>query len=108
MEEGNTHLVEGPVKGLQSKRLNQISAEELEWFRESFDSVQGHWQQKVEQWKTDWTSFFQQQIMRSKEQKRDRGHLDLLNGGRWLFGADDIYRLSHLIGISLIQAWLTC
>ena len=52
----------------------------------------------MEQWKTDWTSFFQQQILRSKEQKRDRGHLDLLNGGRWLFGADDIYRLSHLIG----------
>ncbi len=29
-----------------------------------------------------------------KEQK----HLDALNGGRWLFGADDIYRLSHLLG----------
>ena len=80
------------------KAPKPISAEELEWFRESFDSVQDHWQQKVEQWKTDWTSFFQQQILRSKEQKRDRGHLDLLNGGRWLFGADDIYRLSHLIG----------
>ena len=80
------------------KAPKSISAEELEWFRESFDSVQDHWQQKVEQWKTDWTSFFQQQILRSKEQKLDRGHLDLLNGGRWLFGADDIYRLSHLIG----------
>ena len=22
----------------------------------------------------------------------------LLNGGRWLFGADNLYRLSHLIG----------
>lgn len=88
------------VQGKQAlvKAPKTISAEELEWFRESFDSVQGHWQQKVEQWKTDWTSFFQQQILRSKEQKRDRGHLDLLNGGRWLFGADDIYRLSHLIG----------
>lgn len=80
------------------KTPKPISAEELEWFRESFDSVQGHWQQKVEQWKTDWSSFFQQQILSSKEQKRDRSHLDLLNGGRWLFGADDIYRLSHLIG----------
>ena len=42
--------------------------------------------------------FSQQQITRSKQQKRDRRHLDLLNGGRWLFGADDIYRLSHLVG----------
>ncbi|NOH95353.1 DUF6363 domain-containing protein [Vibrio sp. 99-70-13A1] len=75
-----------------------ISVEELEWFRESFSSVQGHWQQRVEQWKTDWTSFFQQQISRSKEQKKERNNLDLLNGGRWLFGADDIYRLSHLVG----------
>ncbi|KAB0290125.1 patatin family protein [Vibrio fortis] len=75
-----------------------ISAEELEWFRSSFSSVQEHWQQKVEQWKIDWSSFFQQQITRSKQQKRDRRHLDLLNGGRWLFGADDIYRLSHLVG----------
>ncbi len=76
------------VQGKQAlvKAPKTISAEELEWFRESFDSVQGHWQQKVEQWKTDWTSFFQQQILRSKEQKRDRGHLDLLNGGRWLLG----------------------
>ncbi|MDN3701413.1 patatin family protein [Vibrio artabrorum] len=98
VEEGNGHLVEAPTKGSTVKALKPISAEELQWFRESFDSVQGHWQQKMEQWKTDWTSFFQQQIMRSKEQKCDRGHLDLLNGGRWLFGADDIYRLSHLIG----------
>lgn len=98
VEEGDELLVEAPNRGTAVKAPKPISAEELEWFRESFDSVQDHWQQKVEQWKTDWTSFFQQQILRSKEQKRDRGHLDLLNGGRWLFGADDIYRLSHLIG----------
>ncbi|MBW3696562.1 patatin family protein [Vibrio sp. T187] len=72
--------------------------EEVEWFKESFNSVQDQWQQRVEQWKLDWSSFFQQQITRSKEHKRDREHLDLLNGGRWLFGADDIYRLSHLVG----------
>lgn len=29
------------------------------------------------------------------EQKRA---LEIMNGGRWLFGADDIYRLSHLLG----------
>ncbi|MEZ9558118.1 patatin family protein [Vibrio splendidus] len=98
LEEGTELSKEIHGKHALMKAPKPISAEELEWFRESFDSVQDHWQQKVEQWKTDWTSFFQQQILRSKEQKRDRGHLDLLNGGRWLFGADDIYRLSHLIG----------
>ncbi|MDP2501864.1 patatin family protein [Vibrio splendidus] len=98
LEEGAELSKEIQGKHALMKAPKPISAEELEWFRESFDSVQDHWQQKVEQWKTDWTSFFQQQILRSKEQKRDRGHLDLLNGGRWLFGADDIYRLSHLIG----------
>ncbi|MCC4784377.1 patatin family protein [Vibrio splendidus] len=98
LEEGIELSNEIQRKHALVKAPKPISAEELEWFRESFDSVQDHWQQKVEQWKTDWTSFFQQQILRSKEQKRDRGHLDLLNGGRWLFGADDIYRLSHLIG----------
>ncbi|MEZ8380630.1 patatin family protein [Vibrio splendidus] len=98
LEEGSELSKEIQGKHALMKAPKPISAEELEWFRETFDSVQDHWQQKVEQWKTDWTSFFQQQILRSKEQKRDRGHLDLLNGGRWLFGADDIYRLSHLIG----------
>lgn len=34
----------------------------------------------------------------SKNKKKEQIHLQLLNGGRWLFGADDIYRLSHLIG----------
>ena len=85
-----------PILPVKNKAL--LSLEELEWFRGPFNNVHGHWQQKVDQWKTDWTSFFQQQILSSKEQKRDRVHLDLLNGGRWLFGADDIYRLSHLIG----------
>ncbi|MEC7942023.1 MAG: DUF6363 domain-containing protein [Pseudomonadota bacterium] len=97
VEEGRPP-VQAPQQQQKTQAPKPVTAEELEWFRESFDSVQGHWQQKVEQWKMDWTSFFQQQILRSKEQKRDRGHLDLLNGGRWLFGADDIYRLSHLIG----------
>ncbi|MEL0610142.1 patatin-like phospholipase family protein [Vibrio echinoideorum] len=98
IEQGDETSIQAQNKQTLPKAPKRISAEELEWFRESFDSVQGHWQQKVDQWKTDWTSFFHQQILSSKEQKRDRVHLDLLNGGRWLFGADDIYRLSHLIG----------
>ncbi|MGF1755252.1 DUF6363 domain-containing protein [Vibrio makurazakiensis] len=87
----------------EEEQLSAVSREnaetkEVEWFKESFNSVQEQWQQRLDQWKFDWSSFFQQQIDRSKEHKRDRQHLDLLNGGRWLFGADDIYRLSHLVG----------
>ncbi|MGY3569171.1 patatin-like phospholipase family protein [Vibrio sp. SCSIO 43135] len=75
-----------------------IERNEVEWFRESFNSIQEQWQQKLEQWKSDWNGFFQQQIAKSKLQKLEHSHLESMNGGRWLFGADDIYRLSHLIG----------
>ncbi|MCL9783602.1 DUF6363 domain-containing protein [Vibrio sp. S4M6] len=71
---------------------------EMEWFRDSFSSIQEQWSQKVQQWKSDWNSFFYQQVERSKQQKKDHIHLESLNGGRWLFGADDVYRVSHLLG----------
>ncbi len=87
-----------PISEVEPQSQEIAPNEEVEWFKESFNSVQDQWQQRLEQWKTDWSSFFQQQISRSKEHKRDRRNLDLLNGGRWLFGADDIYRLSHLVG----------
>ncbi|RTZ16467.1 patatin family protein [Vibrio aquaticus] len=78
----------------------QQSAQEpsVEWFRDSMNVIQGHWQDKLEQWKQDWGSFFNDQVQKSRTEKLDQSHLELLNGGRWLFGADDIYRLSHLIG----------
>ncbi|MCK6262083.1 DUF6363 domain-containing protein [Vibrio sp. ZSDE26] len=68
------------------------------WYRESLNSIQEQWQEKVGRWKLDWNVFFQQQVEKSKQQKLDHRHLESINGGRWLFGADDIYRLSHLIG----------
>jgi len=74
--------------------------DELHWYRDSLNTVQEHWQQKLSQWKQDWGSFFGERIQRSKEQKQANGNAPLLNGGRWLFGADDIYRLSHLLGDS--------
>ncbi|WP_165311847.1 patatin-like phospholipase family protein [Vibrio ziniensis] len=72
--------------------------EEIKWFRDSFNSIQTQWQNRLDQWKQDWNRFLQQQIARSKELKSENKHLQTLNGGRWLFGADDIYRLSHLLG----------
>ncbi len=68
------------------------------WLKDSFNNLQNHWQTRVGQWKQDWNHFFQQQVSRSKTLKSEQKHLHALNGGRWLFGADDIYRLSHLLG----------
>lgn len=68
---------------------------DVEWYRDPLNLVQDHWQQKLTQWKTDWSDFFNDRIQRSKQQQQ---LLASLNGGRWLFGADDIYRISHLLG----------
>ncbi|WP_162046010.1 patatin-like phospholipase family protein [Vibrio taketomensis] len=72
--------------------------ENIEWYRDSFNLVQEHWQQKLNQWKADWNDFFNDRIQRSREQKKQAQLLASLNGGRWLFGADDIYRVSHMLG----------
>lgn len=64
------------------------------WFRDSLNHIQLHWQNKLEQWKQDWGSFLAQQRTRAQQTRA----LEIMNGGRWLFGADDIYRLSHLLG----------
>ncbi len=73
----------------------------VEWYRDSLNLVQEHWQQKLSQWKNDWNVFFNERVQRSKQEKQQ--HLfDSLNGGRWLFGADDIYRLSHFWAMALI------
>ncbi|MFA0412587.1 patatin-like phospholipase family protein [Vibrio renipiscarius] len=70
----------------------------VEWYRDSLNVAQEHWQQKLSQWKLDWNEFLNERISRSQLQKLKDHHLVSLNGGRWLFGADDIYRLSHLLG----------
>ncbi|MGV2986892.1 patatin family protein [Vibrio sp. E150_011] len=67
------------------------------WFRESLNSVQLQWQDKLEQWSKDWNGFFDLQLSKAVAQKHSQ-HLNMINGGRWLFGGADIYRLSHLFG----------
>lgn len=70
----------------------------VEWFRDSFNSLQEQWQFKMTQWKSDWGAFLNEKVAQARLQKADQGHFESLNGGRWLFGADEIYRLSHLLG----------
>ncbi|GAA5645351.1 MULTISPECIES: patatin-like phospholipase family protein [Vibrio] len=76
----------------------EVAPGEVEWFRESFNGLQEKWQQQVDRFRADWSNFFYQRLARAKEQKKDQQHLELLNGGRWLFGADNVYRLSNLLG----------
>lgn len=71
---------------------------QVPWLRESVNSIQTHWQNTLLNWKQDWKGFLHQQIAKSQQLKKDHQHLETLNGGRWLFGADNIYRLSHLLG----------
>ncbi|GAL21999.1 predicted esterase of the alpha-beta hydrolase superfamily [Vibrio maritimus] len=74
-----------------------IVTESPTWFRESLNSLQLQWQEKIEQWSSDWGAFFEGQRLKANAIKQ-ADHLKLINGGRWLFGAGDIYRLSHLFG----------
>lgn len=85
-----------PFSEKQARVQSEIGDRPVQWYRESINSVQQSWQQKVSQWKSDWTSFFQQKISTAHQSKL-AGQV-LLNGGRWLFGADNLYRLSHLLG----------
>lgn len=68
------------------------------WLPESVMHIQQQWQNKWSGWRQEWGAFLQQQRLRAKALKKEHKHLDALNGGRWLFGAEDIYRLSHLLG----------
>ncbi|MDN2480759.1 patatin-like phospholipase family protein [Vibrio agarivorans] len=57
------------------------------------------WENQVEKWKASWSGFLEQKIgQANREREEKHAHLPLLNGGRWLFGAQDIYRLSHVFG----------
>ncbi|PMH46792.1 patatin family protein [Vibrio sp. 10N.286.49.B3] len=58
------------------------------------------WQMKLDQWRDNWSDFIQEKWSQVKYQESDKKKLTRLNGGRWLFGADDIYRLGHLFGDS--------
>lgn len=85
-----------PYSEIDARVQSEVGDKSVQWYRESINSVQQSWQQKVSQWKSDWASFFQQKI-NTAHQSKLAGEM-LLNGGRWLFGADNLYRLSHLIG----------
>lgn len=81
----------------EEKEAEEVSAN-AHWVKEPIVHVQERWGKTVEQWKVEWSGFWQDQIDKSKQKKKHHKHLDILNGGRWLYGAGDVYRLSHLLG----------
>lgn len=77
--------------------LNQELPSTLAFERER-QSDKG-WAHQIEKWKSSWTDFLDEKIGQANADRQDQqAHLPLLNGGRWLFGAQDIYRLSHVFG----------
>lgn len=74
-----------------------VAIESPTWFRGSLNNLQLQWQEKVDQWSGDWGAFFESRKLKASSLKQEE-QLKLLNGGRWLFGAGDIYRLSHWFG----------
>ncbi|MDF2154229.1 patatin-like phospholipase family protein [Vibrio sp. CAU 1672] len=85
-----------PYSKIEAQAQSMLGERPSEWYRESLNSVQDSWHSKISQWKEDWTQFVQQKIS-SAGQSKQPGR-KLLNGGRWLFGAENLYRLSHIIG----------
>jgi predicted patatin/cPLA2 family phospholipase len=73
------------------------SPENVRYPLDSLDASQSKWQQKLVQWRQNWSEYLHQKAYLSSQG-------DVLNGGRWLFGADNLYRMSDLIGNRLDTA----
>ncbi|USD64400.1 DUF6363 domain-containing protein [Vibrio sp. SCSIO 43136] len=67
------------------------------WLREPVSTIQEKWDLQVERWKQEWTGFLKGQFEKSLPKQKLAKSLSL-DGGRWLFGSGDVYRLSHLLG----------
>lgn len=53
------------------------------------------WTEKLDRWQGDWRTRIQNRLHTQRDHTEQA---ESLNGGRWLFGADQIYRLSSLLG----------
>lgn len=92
--EAVTDIEEPPVPNPASP----LEGEPADWLPQSIKRLHEQWQKKWDQWTVDWNSFFRQKM--SPRELADKNGLppDVLNGGRWLFGAENLYRLSYLLG----------
>ncbi|GAD88313.1 hypothetical protein VHA01S_004_00870 [Vibrio halioticoli NBRC 102217] len=83
----------------ESREANstQKPADKDVWYKSPIDNIQSFWSEQIDKGKKSVDEFIEERLLQSRT---DTTHssLDLLNGGRWLFGADSVYRLSHLLG----------
>ncbi|MZI92190.1 patatin family protein [Vibrio sp. CAIM 722] len=79
---------------LEQQLKRDVHHQEVTWFKDSLNNIQLQWQNKLQSWKNDWGSFLQEKQTRAQQANA----LDIMNGGRWFFGAGDIYRMGHLLG----------
>lgn len=70
-----------------------------DWHQTALQNLGNYWQQKLLQGRESLNGFIDQRIVQHKVKKKPT-HSDMINGGRWLFGADNIYRLANLLGNS--------
>ncbi|PNQ53797.1 patatin-like phospholipase family protein [Vibrio sagamiensis] len=93
------HIVVIRTEPFSDKEFSQqVSTNSIvqEWLYEPYQNIQESWQQKKNQWVAEWGQFLKQKITLAQGAVQPKQ--PILNGGRWLFGADNLYRLSHLIG----------
>ncbi|OEF26921.1 patatin-like phospholipase family protein [Vibrio rumoiensis] len=62
-----------------------------------FEAIQNSIANRTAGWRVDLNGFLQERIAKSQSIETDKLK-PLLNGGRWLFGSGDVYRLCHLLG----------
>ncbi|MDA9557092.1 DUF6363 domain-containing protein [Vibrio sp.] len=86
--------IEDEVPDAASEREQQESA----WMDEMVHTIKQGWGKTVDDIKGNWNQFLADMIDKARSQTFEESNHQLLNGGRWMFGAKDIYRLSHLIG----------
>ncbi|GAD78861.1 MULTISPECIES: patatin-like phospholipase family protein [Vibrio] len=67
------------------------------WYKSPIDHIQSFWSEQIDKGKKSVDEFIEERLLQNRTDITKQ-HLDLLNGGRWLFGADNVYRLSHLLG----------
>lgn len=72
---------------------NALTQSEQEWLRSDYSRFDHPVREKLSQLRGEWNQF-----LKRKFSFPDNGEKDILNGGRWLFGADNLYRLSYLLG----------
>ncbi|WP_245883895.1 patatin-like phospholipase family protein [Vibrio albus] len=105
----NLVVIMTEIPGRKENKVAEVLSEvvtqtDSDWFKRPISAIQHHWEQTVESWKVDWNHFREGQVGsihtgKSPQSNDDtKKRLNTINGGRWLFGAGDVYRLSHLLG----------